>query len=204
MHFWEHSNCPSLSKRSQAEEAGKQHGWVRTWWSNWGIRRRCACSGCSGMWPGRNTGMLSGHANMASGKPECRWKCTWWGMWKITRDSAGTLITRNGPKRVTTISYAFSAVMNKGLHAALIKLCTNRNEPQLLWQCHCWNTPPTTSTCSNPLLALYKCSTSINECQWVQFFLQLEDTPVLQIRFHVRCHSITLPLCCYVSHSNKM
>ena len=204
MPFWEYKCSLSSSTGEQVGEAGNQHGQARTCRSNWGIRRTCTGRVSRYVSCGRNTGMLSGHANMASGKPECRWKCTWWGMWKITRDSAGTLITRNGPKRVTTISYAFSAVMNKGLHAALIKLCTNRNDPQLLWQCHCWNTPPTTSTCSNPLLALYKCSTSINECQWVQFFLQLEDTPVLQIHFHVRCHSITLPLCCYVSHSNKM
>ena len=33
---------------------------------------------------------------------------------------------------------------------------------------HCWNLPPTTSLYSHPL---HKCSASINECQWVPFFL---------------------------------
>jgi len=40
---------------------------------------------------------------------------------------------------------------------------------QLLWQHHCWNTPPTTSLRSHPLFGLYKHSSSVNEYQWMQY-----------------------------------
>ena len=36
---------------------------------------------------------------------------------------------------------------------------------------HCWNTPPSPSLCSHLLFGLHKCSASIDECQWVPFFL---------------------------------
>jgi len=36
--------------------------------------------------------------------------------------------------------------------------------------CHCWNTPPTASLCSQPLFGLHKCSVSIDECERVHFF----------------------------------
>ena len=38
--------------------------------------------------------------------------------------------------------------------------------------CHyCCSAPPTASLCSHPLFGLHKCSASINECQWLPFFL---------------------------------
>ena len=60
---------------------------------------------------------------------------------------------------VTTVSYAFSPVMNKRLHANLVKICMD-----------VWNAPPTTSLCSHPLFGLHKHSASINKCQRVPFF----------------------------------
>ena len=62
---------------------------------------------------------------------------------------------------VTASSYSFLPAMNKSLHAALIKTCTIRGD-----HCccrHCWNTPPTASLCSHPLLFPQKYSASINE-----------------------------------------
>ena len=55
--------------------------------------------------------------------------------------------------------------MNKSLHATLIS--TRRGDPLSLLPLlehtimpHCWN----------PLFGLHKCSVSISECQWMQFF----------------------------------
>ena len=39
------------------------------------------------------------------------------------------------------------------------------------------------------------------------FFSHVEefsDTPLLHMHFSVRCHFVKLPLCCHLSHSNKM
>jgi len=37
--------------------------------------------------------------------------------------------------------------------------------------CHCRNAPPTISLCSHPLFGLHKHSASVDECQWVPYFL---------------------------------
>ena len=74
---------------------------------------------------------------------------------------------------VTIISHALLAVMNKSLHAVLVNIC------MAIWNMACltccwhqfWNAPPPASLCSHPLFGLYKCSTRINDCQWVPFFL---------------------------------
>ena len=73
---------------------------------------------------------------------------------------------------VTTISYAFSSVMNKSLYATLVKICMAIWNVACLSHCchHCWNTPSTASLCSHPLFGLCKHSASIDECQWVPFF----------------------------------
>ena len=36
--------------------------------------------------------------------------------------------------------------------------------------CNCWNSPPTASLYSHPLFGLYKHSTRVSECPWLQFF----------------------------------
>lgn len=57
------------------------------------VGRKCTGSGSRDMWPRKNTGMLSGCAEMWSGKPKYRWNWTWQNLWKITRrDSTGTLV----------------------------------------------------------------------------------------------------------------
>ena len=74
------------------------------------------------------------------------------------------------------------------------------------WQC-CCNAPPTTSLCSHPLFDLHKLSTGISKCQWVSFFFHMEEfnsMPLVHLCFHVRCHFVRVPLCCHLSHSNKM
>ena len=74
---------------------------------------------------------------------------------------------------VTTISYAFSPAMNKKLYAKFIKIrmaVWNMACPSCCCH-HCWNVPLTNSLCSHPLIGLQKHSASIDECQWVPFFL---------------------------------
>lgn len=41
------------------------------------------------MVPGKNTEMLSGHAEMVSGKLRFRWNCTWQGMFKKEKKRGG-------------------------------------------------------------------------------------------------------------------
>ena len=107
---------------------------------------------------------------------------------------------------VTTLTNAFLTMMNKSLHAMLLKICTSRGDP--LSHCHhCWNAPSNTSLCSHPLFGLHKHSSSIKECQWMPFFFNMEkfsDTPLLHLQSCVRHHFIRLPLCCYMLHGNKM
>ena len=46
---------------------------------------------------------------------------------------------------------------------------------------------------------------SLNVCGW--HFSSTEefiDTPLLHTHFHVRCHSVRLPLCCHLPHGNKV
>ena len=63
---------------------------------------------------------------------------------------------------------AFLSEMKKSLHAMLVKICASRNDPLSLSPLLKCTT--TASLCSHPLLGLQKCSASVNECQWVQFF----------------------------------
>jgi len=71
-------------------------------------------------------------------------------------------------QRSTTITYAFSPVMNNSLHALLIEIFHRGGDTLLLsslLKCtsHPW-------LCSHPLFGLQKCSASISECQWITFF----------------------------------
>jgi len=100
MHFWKQKSSPFPYIRNPTEEAGNQHGWARTCWSNWGKRRMCTGSWDKYIWCGKNAGVPSRHAEMGSGKPKHRWNWTWWGMWKITRDSTGTSVRKDRKRRV--------------------------------------------------------------------------------------------------------
>jgi len=75
--------------------------------------------------------------------------------------------------RATTLSYAFSPVMNKSLHAVLVNICMDVQNVTLLshYCCHCWNAWLTTSLYSHPLFGFQKCSSSTDEWQRVHFFL---------------------------------
>jgi len=46
-------------------------------------------------------------------------------------------------------------------------------------------------------------SVDVSECH--SFHMEeFSDTPLLHMHFHVRCHSVRLPLCCHLSRGNKM
>jgi len=63
-----------------------------------------------------------------------------------------------------------------------------------------------------PHCAHIHCLVSINIQQVLMhingghFFLihEFSDTPLLHMHFHVRCHSVTFPLCYHLSHGNKI
>lgn len=76
-----------IPKYKKSSKGGRklECGCARTRWSNWGKRNECKSSGSKDMWPGKNTAMLSGCAEMGSEKPRHGWNCTWRGMWKLTR-----------------------------------------------------------------------------------------------------------------------
>ena len=102
-----------------------------------------------------------------------------------------------------TISYAFSPALTKSLHAALVTICmVVQNVP-----CHsccsylCWNLPPTASLCWHPLFGLHQRLASINGFQQVEAF---SSTPLLHMHFYIRCHCVRQPLCCHLSHDNKI
>ena len=90
------------------------------------------------------------------------------------------------------------------LHAALIKICTSATDP--LWLLPMLKHTIHNLTVLTATAGLHKCSSSIDECQWVPFFHMegFGDPPLLPMHFHVRCSFVTLPLCCHLSHSNKM
>jgi len=84
---------------------------------------------------------------------------------------------------IIAISCAFSLVMNKSLHAALVKIYTSRSEPQLLlFKCitYCL------TVLLHLLFGLHRSSASTGECQWVPFF------PYGRIQWHTSA-SYTLP-----------
>ena len=96
-----HKSSPLPSIRNQAEVVGNQHGRTRPCCSDWGIRRKSTDSGSRDEYPGSYAGMLSGHAEMGSGKLRCTCNWTWQGIWRITvMDSLDTLVRRDRLRRM--------------------------------------------------------------------------------------------------------
>ena len=103
---------------------------------------------------------------------------------------------------VTTISCAFSPVMNKSLYAAIITICTSRDDPLSLMpllkrSTHCLTV--LTST-----VGVCKPSSSVNRHHYFSTWRNSVSPLLLHTHFHVRHHYVRLPLCCRQSHSNKM
>ena len=59
---------------------------------------------------------------------------------------------------------------------------------------------------SQPLFRLHKCSQALMNVSRGHFFCMEEfsSTALLHPHFHVRRHSVRVPLCCHLSHSNNM
>ena len=71
---------------------------------------------------------------------------------------------------VTTTSYAFSAAMNKNLHAVLIKVCASRGEPLSLLPLLNHTTHSLamlTYTGWSPFTSPFQYIPWVNECHWV-------------------------------------
>jgi len=46
-----------------------------------------------------------------------------------------------------------------------------------------------------------------SKCQWMTvgaIISSYSDTPLLNAFFHLKCHSVKLPLCCHLSHNNEI
>ena len=105
---------------------------------------------------------------------------------------------------MTTISYAFLPVMNRNLHATLIKICTCGDDPLslLLLKCTTHHLTVLTSTGWSPE-AFSKHSLNVSGCHFFHIE-EFNSTSLLHMQFHIRCQFIRLPLCWRLSHSNKM
>jgi len=92
------------------------------------------------------------------------------------------------------------------LHCVMWQLCMALwNMTCLSHFCHCWNvTHP--SLCSHPLFGLHQRSASVSECQWVPFFSAGKNSMVHLWSIYVSMSDtiLSLPLCCHLSHGNKM
>ena len=114
------------------------------------------------------------------------------------------------------ISYAFLQMMNKSLYAALIKICTLE-----VTAVHgCLECGLSSMLLSSLLKQMTQCLTvltshclsstntqkvlmNVSGCHLFHME-ELSGTPLLHMHFHVRCHSVSLPLCFQLPHSNKM
>lgn len=92
--FWECKSSQFSHVRNQAGREGNQHDWVRTYWSNWGVRRKCTGVGSRNMWSGKSIRMLPRCVGMGSGKSRNSWSWTWQGMQIKRRDCTGTLVRK--------------------------------------------------------------------------------------------------------------
>jgi len=63
-----------------------------------------------------------------------------------------------------------------------------------------------TSLWTHPLFGLHQHPASTNVCECVPCFphVGISNTHRLRMHFHIRCHFVSLPLCCPLTHSNKM
>ena len=99
---------------------------------------------------------------------------------------------------VTTTSSAFSPAMSKSLHAALVTICTSRDDPLLKCTTSVSLTVLTTTVWSLSMQALM----NVSGCHFVRME-EFSSTPLLHLHFHARLHSVRLPLCCHLSHGNN-
>lgn len=92
--------------------------------------------------------------------------------------------------RYCNVAIIVSKVYQDTLHLVVCQLC------RACLSCHshfCQNAPPIASLGSHPLTGLHQCKKkSADECQWGPH--GGTDTTLLHLRFHVRWHSISVPL----------
>jgi len=107
-------------------------------------------------------------------------------------------------------SYALLLLMNKSLYDTLIKVCMALRNVACLSRCchHHWNKQPAPHCVHIHCLVfrnIQQVLMNVNECQ---FFCIKEFSDMLllhrHVYFHVRWHCIRQPLCCHMSHRNKI
>ena len=100
--------------------------------------------------------------------------------------------------------YIVSPLMNKSLHAVLVKICINGDDPLLLL--------PLLSAPPIPHCAHIHCLVFVNVQQALMNvigckFLHMEEfscTSLLHTHFLIRCRSVRLLLCSHLLHCNNM
>jgi len=98
---------------------------------------------------------------------------------------------------VATIHYAFLPAVSKHLHAILIEICISRGEQLSLVATAKIQHPMPHCAHINCFVSIniQQASVNVNGCHFYTAFLH--------VHFHARHHSVRLPLCCLLSHSNK-
>lgn len=84
---------------SQAKFLESLHGWARNSWWNPNIKRECTEGGSSDRWPGRNTGILSEHAEVQLRKSKTAWNkdfCKYVRGERKSRENFGSLLNEAG------------------------------------------------------------------------------------------------------------
>jgi len=93
-------------------------------------------------------------------------------------------------------------VTNKDLHAALVKIYISRSDPlSPLLKCTTHS-----SLCSHPLLVSINVQQVLMNVSGCNFFCmgEFSSTPLFHPHFHVRHHTVRLPLCYHLSHGNNV
>ena len=124
----------------------------------------------------------------------------WYKEYNNTISKSTFSATKHCSSTVTTISYVFSPVMNcmPSSHKSALVEVTH------CWYHQCWNALP---HCAHVHWLVSRnaqqVSMSVNGCH----FFHMEEfsaTPLLHLHFHIRYRSVRVPLCCHLSHGNKM
>ena len=102
---------------------------------------------------------------------------------------------------VTTIGCAFSLVINGSLRAELL---TSAPAEVPLCHCHhCWNAPSTPHCAHTHSRNVQQVLMNGSGCH-VFHVEEFSSIRLLHPHFHVRHHSVRLPVCCHLSHGSKM
>ena len=105
---------------------------------------------------------------------------------------------------VPAINYAVLAAMTDSPHTTLLRVCISRDDPLSLSPLlkrptHCLTLLTSTTSLPKNIQQTLNVSGSL----FFPYMGKFHTTPLIHRHFCVRHHSVRLPLCCHLSHSNK-